>query len=85
MELSNPRTPIHQDKRFMLSAGTILSLLLARYLGVHLEPELLVTIATVVVGHITGSAAKEAAVAKANAAAYAAQGPKTLAELANEG
>lgn len=63
------KTPVLEDKRFFISVGTILSLLIAKFFKVELSPELLASIVTVVVGYITNSALKEAKVAQALAEA----------------
>jgi hypothetical protein len=60
-----PKTPVLADKRLWLSVATVASLLLARYTGLTLDPELLATVAVIVVGYITNSAVKEARVASA--------------------
>ncbi len=66
------KTPISQDKRLFVAVGTVIALLLARFANVQLDPELLATIALVVVGYIVPSAVKEAQVAKATIAATTA-------------
>jgi hypothetical protein len=59
------KTPILQDKRLWLSVGTILSLLISSVLKIEINPEIIAAIITTVVVYITGSATKEASVAKA--------------------
>ncbi len=72
MEPIDPKTPISQDKRLFLAVGTVIALLVSRYLGITLDPALLATIAATVIGYITNSAIKEASIAKSNAAGAAA-------------
>lgn len=71
------KTPVLADKRLWLSVATIVSLLVARFLKVTLDPELLATLAVLVLGYITNSAVKEAAVAKAQIAATTASAEVT--------
>ena len=73
------KTPALHDKRLWLAVGTIVSLLLAAFLKIQVEAEMLATIALTVVGYITNSAMKEAAVAKA---VVAAEAVKTEADAA---
>lgn len=77
------KTPVLADKRLWLSVATILSLLLSRFLKIELDPEMLATLAVLVLGYVTNSAVKEAAVSKAQIAATTASAEvKTQPEAA---
>jgi hypothetical protein len=79
--MEQAKTPVLADKRLWVSVGTVISLLVSRYLGVALDPELLATVALVVVGYVTNSAMKEAKVAGQLAAAGVADSASAVAVL----
>lgn len=78
-QLPDAKTPVLQDKRLWTAIGTVLSLLLAKYLKLELDPTLLATIGGVVATYLASSAHKEAKTNQANAAAIAvaSQSPQT--------
>ncbi len=63
------KTPALKDKRLWFAVGTIVSLFVSQYTGREFSPELLATIASIVIGFMGVSGAKEAQVAKAQIAA----------------
>ena len=78
-----PKTPVLKDKRLWFSVATIISLVASQFAGINLDPELLVSIALIVVGYITNSAVKEAVVSKAQIASDgASERVRTEAEAA---
>jgi hypothetical protein len=59
------KTPLAQDKHFWLSVGGVISILLAKYLKIEIDPATLATIGGIIIGYITNSKIKEARVATA--------------------
>ncbi len=78
------KTPLLQDKRMFVTVATVASLLVARYFGIQLEPELLATIGLTVIGWVTNSAMREAKVAGTVAAAKVDSKAAAVAVLAGE-
>lgn len=76
------KTPPLKDKRLWLSVGTIVALLVTHFTGKDLDPELLATIAALVVGYIVPSSMKEASVAKSIARGQEAAAEVKTAEAA---
>jgi hypothetical protein len=75
------KTPLLSDKRMWVSVATVLSILVAKFLGVELDPESLAAVAVIVVGWVTNSANREAKVAGQLAAAGVADSASAVAVL----
>lgn len=59
------KTPALADKHLWLSVGSVVSILVAKYLKIEIGPDVLATIAGIVVGYITNSKLKEGKVSAA--------------------
>lgn len=70
---SNSVTAWHQDKALWVAIFHPIALLIAKYLGVELNPELLGTIAVIAGGYIVGTKAKSGAIAVAEVKTAAAK------------